>query len=58
MLQKSLDYKIFKKGCTTSKNNKPPTKQKDRTGPACFFHKNSYIKWVFLPNKPLYFLFP
>lgn len=58
MLRKSLDHKIFKKGCPTPKTNKTPTDQKDRTVPVCFFHKNSYMKWVFLPNEPLYFLVP
>lgn len=53
MLQKSLDCKTFKKGCTTSKNNKPPGNQKVGTGPVCFFQKILYIKQVLLPNEPL-----
>lgn len=57
MLQKSLDCKIFKKGCTTSKTNKPSGNQKVGTGPVCFFQKIFYINQVLLPNEPLYFFF-
>lgn len=53
MLQKSTDYKIFKKGCTISKTNKTPTNQRDGTGLLCFFRKNSYVKCSFLPNETL-----